>query len=443
MRPMHTASSHGVAVSDGVGHGVVVEPGGVQRALPRITMLCVRYWPDQHGGVEQRVWQVSRAFARQGAVVNVITENRAGAAARQTIQPGLTVRRLDPMDPGQLWRWRELPRVRWWQRVVRRWARPGVIWATDPLMAMGAVLAGRGGDLVFNPAGCVAAMRHIGKVYPHVTTMQRPRRLAWVDQWMWRLAHMVVVSSDNVKSQYERFCRGRRNGRVHVVSHGVQMPQAKADAEAARARWGLPRDGLVIGFVGRLDPCKGLDFLFHAVAKARLARNDRLLIVGDGPDRARLQALAQRTGVASRIIWAGAMPDPAQAYAAMGVLVLPSVYEAFGNVFLEAMSHGLAVIGRRGDGRSVLTASQQIIQHGHDGFCVGSHDVHELAQKLRLLSSSPSLRRAMGAHAKATAFGLPWDNVVQHYTALLVNHPASLKRITTHDSASYFQKHAS
>jgi len=383
-----------------------------QDALATINLLCTRYWPDRHGGVEQCMWHTSRAWAQAGCHVKVITENRTASPGRQTIAPNLTVRRLKPMQPGRLWRWPHWLRLGWWYRAIRQHAPTGVIWATDPIMATAVILARRSHDLVFNPAGCAGAMNHVAQMHHHVTTMRCPRGLIQMDRFAYKHAHHVVVSSDNVRRQLARFY-GPIRSTVHVVPFGVQPPVAIPDTANARSRWGLGSREYVIGFVGRLDPCKGLDFLFKAVAKMDCPY--RLLIVGDGPDRQYLRGLAHRIGISHNIVWVGQMSDPSQAYAAMDVLVLPSVYEAFGNVLLEAMAGGVPVVGRAGDDQTVFTAMLQIINPGTTGLICDPHDPTDLAMKLSWLAQHPQARQKMGQMAKSTTHAQPWSAVAEQY----------------------------
>ena len=385
---------------------------------PSVTLLCARFWPDRHGGVEQRMWHVSRTMARQGIGVEVLTENRTQALESEQIELNLTVRRLDPMQPGWAWRWREIPRLMWWSRAIQCWVKQGLIWATDPIMAVATILAGRREDLVFNPAGCVAGMRHISQIHPDVVTMRRPRRLMWLDRVAYRHAPRVILSSHNLERQYERFY-GRASGAVHVVPHGTQSPMTTPSRGGARRRWDIGHDAFVVGFLGRMDPCKAVDHLLRSVSNGDLKHNDRLLLVGDGSDCPRLEAVANQLGLAEKIIWTGALTDPAEAYAAMDVLVLPSVYEAFGLVLLEAMAHGIPVIARRGDDQTVFTAADEIIQDGFTGVIADSTDIVDLSAIIRMLQADRPWRQAMGQRARQAAFARSWDRVVDDYRELL------------------------
>jgi len=369
--------------------------GGVNT---QITILAARYYPETHGGVETHMLRFSHELAQQGVPTCVMTENRAAAAPDEMLADNLRVLRGAPADPGRLWRWLPLVQMRWWLRFLREHPPQGVVWATNPMIGAAAVLAGLRDRMVYNPAACTAGMRCVGRLYPHITTMQISRMTASMDRFAHRAAQRVIVSSRNVRDQYRRHY-GPRN-RLIVNPLATVIPTYTTKREA--------NDALVIGSVGRLDPCKGLDMLFDAVALAGVDRV-RLLIVGDGPDRHRLEWRAKITGVADRITWTGRLDDPSTAYAQMDALALPSVYEAFGLVALEAMAHGVPVLARRGDGRSVLTASDEIVEHHRTGLLFDSHDPNDLARCIRLLADHDALRRRMSIDARRHARSMNWS----------------------------------
>lgn len=381
-------------------------------------MLATRFWPDRYGGVEERLWHVSRQLAATGRDVTVLTENRVGAPAEQRLEPNLLVRRFAPMNCGRWWRWADVLRVNWWRRVIASQPRAQALWCSNPYMTCGAILAGRRQGLIHNPAACNAAMHRLYRRDRRVESMRSSWWLRAIDQAAFRWSPTVVVSSVNLRDQLlEHY--GMRDD-VHVIPHGVRQAPP-VDRSASRRRFGLGDDHWVVGYVGRLDPCKDLDFAFTAAAGA-LGERGRMLIVGDGPDRARLQGVAAGLGLADRTIWAGQMDEPAEAYAAMDVLVLPSLYESFGLVILEAMAAGVPVIGRRRlstDRAAVLTASDELIDHGRTGFVVDSLDAMDMARRLAELRDNAPMQLAMARAARHQAALRPWSRVVGDYLNLL------------------------
>lgn len=388
------------------------------------TILAARFWPDQHGGVETRLWHMARSLAQRGVEVAVFTENRSGLRECQTLAPTLNVRRFPPMDPGRLWRWRTLVRIGWWREHLRtHLPATGWIWASDPFSALAVVMLGQRHRMVYNPAACVAGMRHIGRLYPHITTMRPPRAERWADQLAYRLARRTIVSSHNLARQYARFYKGRTAAqRIQVLPLAARTAPRPIDRDMARASWELPTDGLTLGFVGRLDPCKGLDDVLEAMAARPLRPNTRLLIIGDGPDEARLRDIAMRLGLNRHVIFAGRMNDPTPAYAAMDALVMPSVYEAFGLAAVEAMAAGVPVVARRGNDADVLTAFDEIIDHGRTGWLFDHRDGTRLVDILATLEAAPQQCRIIGRDAQRTTGERDWDCYVQQCIALLSDH---------------------
>ncbi|WP_431045208.1 glycosyltransferase [Streptomyces sp. P1-3] len=168
-----------------------------------------------------------------------------------------------------------------------------------------------------------------------------------------RLGSATVAVSAAVADRLRAW--GVPSSRVHLIPHGIDArhfrfePGARA---AARARLGLQPGDFVVGGVGRLVPRKRYDLLLRAVADVPEAR---LLLVGDGPERHRLRALAVRLGAADRVRLLGerdgavetAGDPPADIpalLAAMDVFVSPSSDEAFGLAVVEALATGLPVL---------------------------------------------------------------------------------------------------
>jgi glycosyltransferase involved in cell wall biosynthesis len=139
--------------------------------------------------------------------------------------------------------------------------------------------------------------------------------------------------------------------RVRVIPNGVgaaryrqPAPVRAATRQAVRAELGLPQDAFVFGGVGRLVPGKRFDILVDALALMPPgAPEARLLLVGDGGERAALELRARRAGVADRVVFAGERDDVPELLTAMDALAAPSTVETFGLALLEALAAGLPV----------------------------------------------------------------------------------------------------
>ena len=382
-----------------------------------LTILCSRFRPEGYGGVEERLWRTTQALARRGVGVQVLTENRVNAPESETMAPGLTVRRLPPFDAGRFWRWYYAAEAYYWNRAVSALATGEITAVADPAMALGALLARPRRLIAFNPAACAAGMLHIWTQRPDVDSMKVPRHLVWIDRLAYKYSDVVIVSSENVKRQFARFYGG--GAPVHVLPYVADPPEKPSGRALARARFGIDAQAFCVGFAGRLDRCKDVPFLLRAFREMGPSSADRLLVVGTGPDEERLRRIAAELALDRHIVWAGRMESPPnEAYAAMDVLVLPSVYEAFGLVLVEAMAAGIPVIGRADDGQTVFTASAELVKP-ECGFVVEANDPGELTGILDTLRNHPERAAQLGRNARVVALQSSWDDYARAYLELL------------------------
>jgi glycosyltransferase involved in cell wall biosynthesis len=197
---------------------------------------------------------------------------------------------------------------------------------------------------------------------------------------------------------------GVQRDRIRVIPNGVDL------GEFAGVGTRKDRDGLVGLFVGRLDPDqKGLDVLVRAMSKLPQNYPLRLRLVGEDWGGAELlRHLAQRLGVADRVTMVGKVPRPevVREFAEADFLVLPSRFEPFGIVLLEAMAAGLPVVASRVGG------IPEIVSEGETGLLVEPDNPDALAEALRLLCQNESLRFSMGRSARERVKRYAWDSVV-------------------------------
>jgi UDP-glucose:(heptosyl)LPS alpha-1,3-glucosyltransferase len=178
-----------------------------------------------------------------------------------------------------------------------------------------------------------------GRGLYHRVVLALERRTLTATPW-------IVAIARRGKREVEQLY-GVAPGRVSVVYNGVDLdrfhPRNRERHRAtARAEAGVPAAAWALLFLGSGFERKGLASAIQALAALRDGQS-RLLVVGKG-DTAAYRALAGRLGVAARVCWLGARPDPERWYAAADVVVLPARYEPFGNVHLEALASGVPVI---------------------------------------------------------------------------------------------------
>ena len=189
--------------------------------------------------------------------------------------------------------------------------------------------------------------------------------------------------------------------RVSLINNGVSPPRAIDAAEIVQLRAELKIDGhqTVIGTVGRLlNSHKRQSDLLAAFRLLCDQRDDlRLLIVGDGPDRAMLEDKAVEFGIADRTIFTGYIADTRPYYRVMNIFALPSAHEAFGLVLVEAMYARLPIVATRVGGIPFVVVEEET------GFLVPPNDPCSLADRLMKLVVNPTLRSHFGISGAARA----------------------------------------
>ena len=177
----------------------------------------------------------------------------------------------------------------------------------------------------------------------------RFRRL-WImrllNQWLARRCVRIVAISDAVR-EFVCAVEGIPPRKVERIYYGLDAAPAPQNVVDLRTELGWAGAPL-IGFVGRLTGQKGVDVLLNAFATVhRALPTARLLLIGDGPQRATLAALAGRLQISAAVHFAGWREDARAQMAALNVLAIASRWEGFGLVTLEAMQAGVAVVASR------------------------------------------------------------------------------------------------
>ena len=174
-----------------------------------------------------------------------------------------------------------------------------------------------------------------------------------------RWAGSVVVFSDNMRRQVERFTQG--NVSAHVISPGVDQarfrPPNESERFAARRALGLPERGSIILGLGRFARVKGYERGIKALQN--LPGEVFLVLVGSGPCEQEYRQTAKKFGVSERVIIHARTSTPEEYYHAANVFLFTSVHEPFGQVLLEASCSGLPVVAFR-PGSGVETATEEI-----------------------------------------------------------------------------------
>jgi glycosyltransferase involved in cell wall biosynthesis len=224
------------------------------------------------------------------------------------------------------------------------------------------------------------------------------KRVMW--PWLFRMADQVIVPSTGSRDLMRSL--GLPDERVTITPYVVdndwwREQAAKVDRAAARAAWGATDAIGVVLFCAKLQPWKRPFDLLEAFAKSGIS--DALLVfAGEGPLRGELKARAEALGVAGRVRFLGFVNQsqlPA-IYTAADLMVLPSVYDAFGVVVNEAMLCGCVVAASDHVG-----AARDLIAQGRTGFVYPCGDVEALAGVLLRAFGNPARLKEMGQGARA------------------------------------------
>jgi UDP-glucose:(heptosyl)LPS alpha-1,3-glucosyltransferase len=285
-----------------------------------------------HGGVETATTGLLGALLAHGHEVH-----RAGPG-RQTAPAGVTDHRLPmPPLPSAL---RPLALAALAARVAasRAW---DVVQSHERTLRQDIYRAGEGSHRAYLDA-----------VAPAASGRLRHRVMLALERRVFACTPEIVAISQAGRAEIARL-HGVPEARLSVVYNGVDLERfhprlREANRAPARADAGVPAEAWTLLFAGSGFERKGLDVALAAL-RALGDRAVRLLVIGRG-DAARYRALARELGIAEQVVWLGVRPDIERWYAAADVLVLPTRYEPFGNVHLEALASGLPVVTSRAAG---------------------------------------------------------------------------------------------
>ncbi|MFC6020961.1 glycosyltransferase family 4 protein [Plantactinospora solaniradicis] len=312
----------------------------------RVLILSWEYPPVLVGGLGRHVHALATALAAAGHQVTVVTRHAEGVPVEAYVD-GVHVLRA-PEDPvgfplatPSLLAWTMAFNHTLTRTALRatRTQRYDVIHAHDWLVAHTAINLADHLDIpLVTTIHATEAGRHQGWLPDEMN-----RTIHSVEHWLSHASHRVITCSSYMRDQVTSLF-GLSAGGVDVVPNGVDdrawsaQPRAVA---AARKRFAGP--GPLIGFAGRLVYEKGVQHLVHAVPRLRERHPElRVVIAGDGPYRSELQDQARGLGLDRSVRFAGFMTErqlPAL-LAATDATVVPSLYEPFGMVALEAAAAG-------------------------------------------------------------------------------------------------------
>jgi len=362
----------------------------------KVALIRQRYAHD--GGAERFVSRALEALRSREVRLTLITREWRGG-------DGFEVMVCNPFYLGRLWRDWSFARAVCRRLEREKCARDGAV--TEPRMQSFDLVQSherlsccdvyRAGDGVHREwlaqrARAQGALGRLGAALnPYHYYVKRAERRLFENPDL----KAVICNSRMVREEIRRYFT-IPDEKLRVIYSGVDIgafhPDLKKHRGEIRARHGIPEAATLFLFVGSGFERKGMAALLQAMAL--LPGEPFLLVVGRDRKLTRFQAQARRLGLARRVQFIGPQQDVKPYYGAAEALVLPTLYDPFPNVALEAMASGLPVI------TSVKSGAAELIENGRNGFVCDALDVPALAAHMRAVT--PQSAQAMGARARAT-----------------------------------------
>jgi UDP-glucose:(heptosyl)LPS alpha-1,3-glucosyltransferase len=367
----------------------------VGRGTLRIALVVERFDPTG-GGVESVAWTVGHHLAAAGDEVHVF-------ARRATPTDAVTVHSL-PVPA--FW---QPTRVLAFSRAATRATRelaPHVVHSFSRTLHQDVYRAGGGSHADYLERAHGARGARVRSLSPRHAVLLAIEARIFGDRSQWIQCNSEMVR-DEIRNRH-----GVEDARLAVIVNGVDLerfsPRRRdAERERVRATLGTSPDVPVWLFVGSGFHRKGVDTALAALASSPNPA-ERWIAGADAPGPWRAEA--ERLGVAERTRFLGLRRDVAALYAAADALVLPTRYDAFANVCLEAAASGLPIVTSAANGAARwLGDAALVVEH--------AADAHGFSGALEALLE-PTLRETLGQRARARAEGRSWERHTEELRAL-------------------------
>lgn len=383
----------------------------------RVLILSWEYPPVIEGGLARHVRKLAEELVAQGTVVDVLTRGRDESPACEQ-QRGVTVHRVcEPRFP------QDLDRFLGWVEQMN-----------EDMLAVGRTLAEEHVyDLVHGHdwlvAQASAALSDLFEI-PYVTTIhatEHGRHQGWVDKppqsnihaierWMAHRADSVITCSHYMRG-HAADIYDLDERRITVIPNGIDPADLRPvdDLQTLRLQFAQPDEKLVL-LVGRLVYEKGFQLAFDALPEV-IAKvpSVRFLVAGSGTHETELKAQAERLGLSDHGVFLGWIGDDAlhSLYRIADLCVVPSLYEPFGLVALEAMASGCpCIVADTGGLREVVPAGERV------GLRFNGGDAAHLGVMIERLLVDEQLRDRLVTEASEHVLSFDWSDVAQRTTAV-------------------------
>jgi len=246
-------------------------------------------------------------------------------------------------------------------------------------------------------AGCkiiISSRRSLGQGYSRLNLLFLRLLRRWTTSY---LANSEAAALKTVDKE------GVPRHRITVIYNGLDLQQYRSISPEQRSQqrreWRIDNNETLIGVVANLRDIKNIDSLIRVAARLdNEFPSLKYVVVGEGPERPKLQNLIESSGLAGRFLLVGSYPDVVPCLAAFDIAVMCSSFESFSNSLIEYMAAGLPIISSDAGGNS------EAISHNENGLLYPVGDEQGLENGLRKLFSDQSLATRLGESARKTAF---------------------------------------
>ena len=365
--------------------------------------LVSETFPPEVNGVANTLGRLCQGLRERGHRLQLVRPRQADDTAPNDDQLLLTRGWPLPGYAGLQWGQSSL------HKLLRRWQRnrPDVLYiATEGPLGLSALRAARRLGIPV-----VSGFHTNFQQYSdHYGFGLLTRLLTGYLRWFHNRSRLTLVPSPSQRLELQR----RGFERLELLARGVdgQLFHPARRSAALRAEWGLGEDEIAVLHVGRLAAEKNLQLLTRAFRQLQgdlPQQRLRLVLVGDGPLRTQLQAELPEA------LFCGVQRGEALAahYASGDLFLFPSLSETFGNVVLEALASGLAVVAFD------QAAAAQHIRHGHNGALATPGDEAAFIESARWLLEDPESLRRVRLNARQHAGKQGWPAIVERFESLL------------------------
>lgn len=350
----------------------------------KIAILVGLFPPKWLAGTEIATYNLADHLARRGHEVHVITSHDAGLP-KLSEENGFSVHRIAWPNI------RFIGIVTFWVKICLkiRTIKPDVFHAQSLLCGIPAVAAKKFLKIPF-------------VVWGQGSDIYLPGRFTrMTSKPILQNADAVLALTEDMKQKMREIC----DRDISVVPNGIDLERFKISSGGKKEG-----NAKTIIFVGRLHPVKGVQYLIEAMAIVHQQMPDvKLVIVGDGMERARLEEFAEKLNLNGCIQFAGQVPQesiPRFMHQA-DVFVLSSLSESFGIVNLEAMAAGLPIVATNVGG------IPDIVEEGVNGYLVNAKNPDEIAERVLIFLQNDEMREEISANNREKAEMFTWSRVAE------------------------------